>query len=93
MTGVAPPVEVILFAVPETDVTVPVVVDSVPLVGNVTFVAPVKVKVAEKAPEVVNAPDKSNGNAPHEGAELEPDNKGNLAVAVPANIAIALALE
>lgn len=56
ITGVVPPVEVIRLAVPETLVTVPVVVDKVPDVGNVTLVGPVIVKVEANAPDVVNAP-------------------------------------
>lgn len=56
ITGVAPPVEVILFVVPDTEVTVPVVVERVPEMGNVTFVDAEKLNVAGKAPAKVNAP-------------------------------------
>jgi hypothetical protein len=61
---VAPPVEVILFVVPLTLVTVPVVVDKVPDVGKVTFVTPVMVKVLAKAPEVVKLPPRVKVLAP-----------------------------
>jgi hypothetical protein len=58
ITGVVPPVEVILFVVPDTLVTLPPTVANVPLVGKVTFVVFVIVKVLAKAPDVVKFPPK-----------------------------------
>ena len=77
----------------------PVVVANVPEVGNVTAVVAVKVPVKPKAPEkvtaaaVVRAPPSDKANAPHVGAAVDPDNNGNLTVAVPAKIANALDAE
>ena len=78
---------------------VPAVVANVPEVGNVTPVVLVNVNVAAKAPAVVNAPavvsapPNDKANDAHIGAVLDADNSGKLAVAVPAKIAPAEAVE
>jgi hypothetical protein len=64
ITGFVPPVDVILFAVPETLATVPAVVAKVPLVGKVTFVVFVMVNVLANAPEVVRFPPRVRVDAP-----------------------------
>lgn len=56
-TGVLVPVATLIWlVVPVTEVTVPVVVLKVPLVGNVTLVFPVNVPVNVEAPENVTLP-------------------------------------
>ena len=64
ITGVVPPVDVILLTVPETLVTLPPTVANVPLVGKVTFVAPVIVKVLENGPTVARLPPRVNVDVP-----------------------------
>jgi hypothetical protein len=78
ITGVAPPVDVILLLVPLTLVTVPVVVDKVPLVGKVTFVAPVIVNVEANAPDVVSDPPNVSTLVP----SVNPAKVGELLVAI-----------
>jgi hypothetical protein len=62
------------------NVSVPAKVAKVPLVGNVTLVAPLDVKVIAEAPEVAKLPAKVKVPVVQVGAPAPPDNKACPAV-------------